>query len=104
MVIRQQLRDVLTIIAEVTQNNIIEDVPDTWVMDRINIPKEETRRHASELVSLGLVRQLRRLNRTADEQGRAFRLIGITREGLHRQCDGQHECQCDCHRGYKRQK
>jgi Swt1-like HEPN len=37
MAIREQLRNVLSIIAEFTHNNASEDVPDTWVIDRINV-------------------------------------------------------------------
>ena len=82
MVIRQQLHNVLTRVAELAHNDVNQDVPDTWVIDRLNIPEEETRQNINELVSIGLVRQLPRMNRTADESGREYRLIGITKEGL----------------------
>lgn len=82
MTIRAQLSNVLSVIAELTHNDVNQDVPDTWVTDGINIIEEETRRHINELVLLGLVRQLPRFNQTADERGREYQLIGITREGL----------------------
>lgn len=82
MAIRAQLGNILAIIAEITHNNVNQDTPDTRVIDRINIPEKETRRRINELVSLGLVQQLPRMNRTADERGREYQLIGITREGL----------------------
>jgi hypothetical protein len=83
MAIREQLRDVLVRVADRTKNNVNKDVPDTWIIDEISLPAEEMRSHIDELISLGLLREpFTRMNRTADEQGREYRLIGITKEGL----------------------
>jgi Mn-dependent DtxR family transcriptional regulator len=82
MAIRKQLRDILALIAELTHNNINEDVRHTLVIDRMELPGHETHKDIHELESLGLVKIQPRMNRTADEKGREFRLINITREGL----------------------
>ena len=83
MAMRQQLREVLSIIAELAHNDINRDVYDTAVIDRIGVDEEETRDHINELIGLGHVRELLpRMNRTEDGRRREFRLIGITRHGL----------------------
>jgi hypothetical protein len=48
MAIREQLRNVLSIIAECTHNNVNEDIPDTWVTDSVNVPQEETKKHIND--------------------------------------------------------
>lgn len=83
MAIRKQLHDILVLIAELTHNNVNEDVRHTLVIDRIELPEHETHRHIHELESLGLIKIQPRMNRTTDEMGREFRLINITKEGLH---------------------
>lgn len=80
--IRKELHDVLTLTAELTHNNMNEDVRHTLVIDRIGLPEHETHRYIHELESLGLIRIQPRMNRATDEKGREFRLINITREGL----------------------
>jgi predicted transcriptional regulator len=82
MSLRKELRDVLALIAEITQNNVNEDVRHTLVIDRMGLPEHETHRYIHELDSLGLIRIQPRMNRAIDEKGREFRLINITREGL----------------------
>jgi hypothetical protein len=81
--IRKQLHDILVLIAELTHYNVNEDVRHTLVIDRIELPEHETHRHIHELESLGLIKIQPRMNRTTDERGREFRLINITKEGLH---------------------
>ena len=82
MSLRKELRDVLALIAEITQNNVNEDVRHTLVIDRMGLPEHETHRYIHELDSLGLIRIQPRMNRAIDEKGREFRLINITKEGL----------------------
>jgi hypothetical protein len=77
--IRKELHDVLTLTAELTHNNMNEDVRHTLVIDRMGLPEH---RYIHELESLGLIRIQPRMNRATDEKGREFRLINITREGL----------------------
>ena len=42
MAIRKQLHDVLAITAELTNNNVNEDVRHTSVIDRVGMPEHET--------------------------------------------------------------
>jgi Mn-dependent DtxR family transcriptional regulator len=82
MSLRKELHDVLALIAEITHNNVNEDVRHTLVIDRMGLPEHETHRYIHELDSLGLIRIQPRMNGAIDEKGREFRLINITREGL----------------------
>jgi Mn-dependent DtxR family transcriptional regulator len=82
MEIRKQLRDILALIAELAHNNVNEDVRHTLAIDRMGLPEHETHKHIHELDSLGLIKIQPRMNPTADEKGREYRLLNITREGL----------------------
>ena len=82
MVIQKPLRDILVLIAELTHDNINEDVRHTMVIDRIDLPGHETHRHIHELESLGMIKIQSRVIGSVDEKGREYRLINITREGL----------------------
>jgi Mn-dependent DtxR family transcriptional regulator len=82
MTIRKELHDLLALIAEITHNNVNEDVRQTLVIDRMELSEHETHRYIHELDSLGLINIQPRMNRAIDEKGREFRLINITREGL----------------------
>lgn len=82
MVIQKPLRDILALIAELTHNDINEDVRHTMVIDRIDLPGHETHRHIHELESLGMIKIQSRVIGSVDEKGREYRLINITRKGL----------------------
>ena len=82
MVIQKQLRDILSLIAELAHNNINADVRHTLVIDRMELPEHETHRDIHELESLGLIKIQSRMRDRVDEKGREYRLINITREGL----------------------
>jgi len=82
IVIRKQLRIILSLIAELTHNNINEDVRHTLVIDRMEFPGHETHRHIHELESIGMIKIQSRMSGSVDEKGREYRLINITREGL----------------------
>ena len=82
MVIQKPLRDILVLIAELTHDNINEDVRHTMVIDRIDLPGHETHRHIHELESLGMIKIQSRVIGSVDEKGREYRLINITRKGL----------------------
>jgi hypothetical protein len=45
MTIRKQLHDVLALTAQLTHNNVNEDVRHTLVIDRMGLPEHETHRH-----------------------------------------------------------
>lgn len=82
MAIRKQLHDVLALTAELTHNNVNENVRHTLVIDRMGLPEHETHRHIHELESLGMIKIQPRVNHSTDEKGREFRLINITNDGL----------------------
>ena len=82
MVIQKQLRDILSLIAELAHNNINEDVRHTLVIDRMGLPEHETHKDIHKLESLGLINIQSRMRDRIDEKGREYRLINITREGL----------------------
>jgi predicted transcriptional regulator len=82
MAIRKQLQDVLTLIVELTHNNVNEDLRHTLIIDRMGLPKYETHRYIHELESLGLIKIQPRVNHATDQKGREFRLINMTNEGL----------------------
>ena len=82
MPLRKQLHDVLALTAELTNNNVNEDVRHTSVIDRMGMPEHETHRYIHELESLGLIKIQPRANHNTDEKGREFRLISITEQGL----------------------
>jgi hypothetical protein len=92
MVLRKQLHDVLVLIAEMTDNNTNKDLPHTRVLDRMGLPEYETHKYIHELESLGFVKILPRMNHTADEKGREYRLINITKEGLQELSSDQEGC------------
>lgn len=82
MVLRQELRDILTLIADLADNNIDTSMYDTAIIERRRqIPAEETRNHLNELNSLGLIKIVQ------PTSGVVFRLLNITREGLRELAD-----------------
>lgn len=82
MVIQKQLRDILSLIAELAHNNINEDVRHTLVIDRMELPEHETHKDIHKLESLGLIKIHSRMRDRIDDKGREYRLINMTREGL----------------------
>jgi hypothetical protein len=82
MAIRKQLHDILALTAELTHNNVNEDVRHTLVIDRMGLPEHETHGYIHELESLDMIKIQPRMNHAKDEKGREFRLINITNKGL----------------------
>ena len=90
MVIQKPLRDILALIAELTHDNINEDVRHTMVIDRIDLPGHETHRHIHELESLWMIKIQSRVSGSIDEKGREYRLINITLKGLQELSSSDH--------------
>jgi hypothetical protein len=82
MVLSQQLRDILALIAEKTHSNVSEFIGDTSIIDDVGLPEFETRKHLNELQSLDMIHIDQRVSGSADEKGREYRMIGITKEGI----------------------
>lgn len=80
MPIQEQLRNVLTIIADLTKNDINADTYDFVIYERLNhVAQEKVDKYLNELSSLGLVAERIR----PKTFGVDFRLFHITKEGLH---------------------
>ena len=69
MTIRKQLYDVLALTAELTHNNVNKDVRHTLIIDRMELPENETHRYIHELESLGMIKIQPRMNHATDEKG-----------------------------------
>ena len=82
MVLRQQLRDILALIAERLHSNMNEAELDTWFIDNAGLPEEEIRKYLNELQSLGKIRIDKGVSGAMDQQGREYRMVSITREGI----------------------
>ena len=75
MPIRRELRNILTIIADLAHNNANSSVFDTAVSKRSGLPPYEVYNYLNELDSLGLIKlQVR-------ARGADVRLLNITKEG-----------------------
>lgn len=82
MVIQQQLRNVLAIIAGKIHYIMSKTVPDTWIIDHTpHLPEEKTHRYLNELQSLDMIRIDQRVSGT-DEKGRKYRMVSITEEAI----------------------
>jgi predicted transcriptional regulator len=77
--LRDELRNILTIVADFAKNNIENAVFDRAIIAEANfIPPDEVRNYLDELKSLGLIQEDRK------PTGANFRLYRITQEGLNR--------------------
>jgi predicted transcriptional regulator len=77
--LREELRNILNIIAGLAKNNIENAVFDRAIIaEASHPPPDETRNHLDELKSLGLIEEDKK------PTGANFRLYRITREGLNR--------------------
>ena len=75
--LRDELRNILTIIADLAENNTNTDVLDHAIITRANLPRDEVYKYLNELRSLGLI-----MEEGSRPAGVDFRLYRITREGL----------------------
>jgi predicted transcriptional regulator len=77
--LRDELRNILTIVADFAKNNIENAVFDKVIIAEANvIHPDEVRNYLDELKSLGLIQEDRK------PTGANFRLYRITQEGLNR--------------------
>ena len=74
MALNPQVRDILTLIGDLTHNNVNVSVHDTDIIERRpNIPAEEMRNYLNQLQSLGYIKVGKRWD---------FRLVNITKEEI----------------------
>jgi predicted transcriptional regulator len=77
--LREELRNILNIIADISENNTETDVYDHAIIKRANLPPSEVNKYVNELRSLGLIIEV-----FPRPDGISFILYRITREGLNR--------------------
>ena len=77
--LREELRNLLNIIADLSKNNTETDVYDHMIISRANRPPDEVNKHLKELRLKGLIIEV--FPRPA---GISFTLYRITTEGLDR--------------------
>ena len=68
--------------SEKTHNNVSEFIPDTSIIDDVGLPEAETRKYLNQLQSLDMIHIDQRVSGNADEKGREYRMVGITKEGV----------------------
>ena len=76
MSLRQELGNILTLIADLSHNSTNTSVFDTAVIQRSGLPAEEVYNYLNELDSLELIKLQIRV------RGADVRLLNITKEGL----------------------
>lgn len=82
MAIKEPSRNILKIIADLSHNDVNTNVFDTAVVERSSLPAMEVDSYLVELSSLGFIKMLQKIS-DADYKGQNYRLLNITREGLH---------------------
>jgi hypothetical protein len=77
--LREELRNILNIISELSENNPETDVYDHAIISRANRPQYEVNKHLKELRLKGLIIEV-----FPRPSGMSFTLYRITKEGLDR--------------------
>jgi hypothetical protein len=78
MALNPQMRDILTLIGDLSHNDAHRSVYDTTIIEsRPNIPAEEIRNYLNQLDSLGYVMEV-----VSRPSGASYRLYNITRKGI----------------------
>jgi len=77
MSIRDELRRILTIISDLTHNDINSSIKDAKIIAEANRPSEEIEKYLNELQSLGLIKE-----DSSKPAAVNYRMYKITREGI----------------------
>ena len=77
MSMKDELRRILTIISDLTHNNINSNVKDTKIIAEGNLQSKDVEKYLNELQSLGLIKEDSSKSDSLD-----YRLFKITREGI----------------------
>ncbi|HET9806181.1 MAG TPA: hypothetical protein VFP49_04660 [Nitrososphaeraceae archaeon] len=75
--LREELRNILNIIADLSKNNTKTDVYDHMIISRANLPADKVNKHLKELRLKGLIIEV-----FPRPSGIDFTLYRITREGI----------------------
>jgi hypothetical protein len=82
MAIKEPLRNILQIIADLSHNDVNTNVFDTAVVERSGIPATDVDNYLVELSSLGLIKMLQKVSDAENNKGQNYRFLNITRQGL----------------------
>jgi predicted transcriptional regulator len=74
---KDELRRILTIISDLTHNDINSNVKDTKIIAEGNLQSKDVEKYLNELQSLGLIKEDSSKSDSLD-----YRLFKITREGI----------------------
>jgi predicted transcriptional regulator len=74
---KDELRRILTIISDLTHNDINSSVKDTKIIAEANLQSEDVEKHLNELQSLGLIEEV-----SSKPAGVDYRMYKITKEGI----------------------
>ena len=77
MSLRDELRRILTIISDLTQNDTTSTIKDIQIIAEADRPSEEVEKYLNELQSLGLIKEISPKPARVD-----YRMYSITREGI----------------------
>ena len=77
MSMKDELRRILTIISDLTHNDINSNVKDTKIIAEGNLQSKDVKKYLNELQSLGLIKE-----DSSKSDGLDYRLFKITREGI----------------------
>src|SRR5215212_2575580 len=83
--IKTELRRILDIVADLSQNDVKRDVLETEIISHSGLPDVEVRDHLNELEWLNLVKEA--LPRPSHAE---FRLWNVTEKGLHERSSHDH--------------
>ena len=84
MVIKPELRNILEVVGDLSDNDVNTNVVDTSVVQqKDDLSTEEVHGSLIELESLGLIKMLKRISDMKEKKDSlTFRLLNITKEGL----------------------
>jgi predicted transcriptional regulator len=81
-VINQPLRNILEIVADLSHNNVNNNIFDTAVAEYSDLSSTKVNCYLTQLSSLGLIKMLKRVSDAEKDKDKYFRLLNITQKGL----------------------
>jgi predicted transcriptional regulator len=77
MSMKDELRRILTIISDLTHNDINSNVKDTKIIEEANLQSQRIEKYLNELHSLGLIKE-----DSSKPDGVDYKMYRITKEGI----------------------
>jgi predicted transcriptional regulator len=81
-VINQPLRNILEIVADLSHNNVNNNIFDTAVAEHSDLPSAKVNNYLTELSAIGLIKMLKRASNAEKDKDKYIRLLNITQKGL----------------------